>query len=288
MKLLFSAILLIFGAIGATAQAPLNIPIVDFCALSKDPAVYDKKVVRTKAYYFSGYHGASLYDPKCTTADSILDVGGELSGYFQTDEKVEGELDKILEKDKTKVKPYVIVVGRFHDWNGTGYGHLNWSRFSFAVMGFERIKAVKAPKVKERDSQFMSDVQHLQDINWSWNMTFMQGHSPVWDIKDVMAENFEYSDSLGRRSGREPFPYPACADVNRSMTVKISGTFFVGNRARVSGESVSYSCPLKVECQYRFVNTFEKIDGKWKLVKTNITFESFWFESNCRYIDGKK
>jgi hypothetical protein len=262
---------ILFICLSALAVSAQKVSTIDFCNLVRNHAAYDKQIVRTKAYYNWDGGDFTLNDPRCRNGDASMETGVEESKEFRTAPEVEAELDRILSAETIK-GARVTVIGRFHDWNGRGYGRLNSLRFQFMVLSWVSVKAVEAPLFSQPDSDFMMDVRFLRFISSEWNIAFIRGTRPGGSIESDIVERYEFTDSTGKRAGRDPFPRAACGAGAPEIRVGAPPIFFDGNVVTAAGEGLSYSCPLNIQCQYRYEHRFEKIDGQWKLVKTHVTY----------------
>ena len=83
---------------------------------------------------------------------------------------VEGQLKKVMSQSEKHGagRAGVVVIGRFNNWNGFGYGHLDYSRFQFDVMTFDSAKSVAASipwNVKaDNVKSFMKDVAEIKGV----------------------------------------------------------------------------------------------------------------------------
>jgi hypothetical protein len=271
-------ILISLFTLGAYAQ---NIPKVDFCKLIRNPAAYDKKVVRIKAFYWWVGRDMALYDPRCRTGDAAMETGVEESKEIRTSPEIEARLDRILGGGMEK-GIRVTVIGRFYDWNNIGYGQQKSLRFRFMTLKWLSVKEVKPPSLSHPNSEFMVDVKHLRFISSLWNTGYMRGARPGGDIERDMAENYKFTDSGGRSGGLNPFPAAPCS-TEANLKVGPPRFAFDGDTAILKGDALAYSCPLRIQCQYRYEHRFEKISGQWKLAKTHVTFEEIkpWTLLKC-------
>lgn len=272
---------LIFLCLSAIPVSAQNIPKVDFCKLVRNPAAYDKKIVRIKAFYWWVGRDVALYDPRCRNGDAAMETGVEESKEFRTepdvDEKLSGIFGGGLEKGA-----HVTVIGRFHDWNNIGYGQQKTLRFQFMALKWVSVREVTPPPLIHPNSEFMMDARHLRFISSLWNTGYMRGSRPGGDIERDMAANYAFTDSSGSVSGLDPFPAAPCGTGANPMIGPPRFTFD-GDTAMLKGDALAYSCPLRVECQYRYEHRFEKISGQWKLAKTHVTFEEVkpWRPLKC-------
>lgn len=126
-----------------------KIPTVTYCDLIKNAADYDKKIVRVRAIYSSGFEQIYLYDDRCelnqppsapekVPAETWAQWDKSFVSKGETDEaKLNRRLDGFGRKD-------VTVIGRFHSTNEAGdsnapnlFGHMNCCRFQLSIMRVE-------------------------------------------------------------------------------------------------------------------------------------------------------
>ena len=137
-----------------------KIPTVTYCDLIKNARDYDKKIVRVRAIYFSGFEKIYLYDNRCETnelpsADETVpsETWAERDKSFvskgdSAETKLNRQLDGFGRKD-------VTVVGRFYSTNENGdegapnlFGHLNCCRFQLSIMRVESVNNLDGKAAK--------------------------------------------------------------------------------------------------------------------------------------------
>src|SRR6266850_2891181 len=115
---------------------------VSFCDLIRNPAQYNKAIVRTKALLHRNQENEFLDDPQCGVEAAGLVWVTFDSSYVYSDEKLKRQLIEMI-----RPKPgaptgtaRVTVVGRFDGPDGGPYGHLDGYRFRFAIIRLERVE----------------------------------------------------------------------------------------------------------------------------------------------------
>jgi len=276
---LFLVAMLTFSAVLGMGQELTTdlrqIPTVGFCELVKNPNRYDKQVVRTTAIYVAYYHGTYIYDPGCKTAAANVDAEFEVISRFKTSSLVERRLQELLshsEKNGRSGRARVTIVARFNNWNGVGYGHLDYSRFQVVVMLIENAKSVSgrvAWNSKGADS-FMEDVEGVRNVlDVDWNFAYLLNDAAR--LEDLMSDDFVLTDeqkivlnkteviALANRAGRVRTGY-AVVDEHKA--------FINGNTAVVTGRSTSGECK-NVTRQYRFTNRYLK-RLNWEIISSRV------------------
>lgn len=279
-----SALLSLLTFYEVKAQDKPNVPTVDFCELVKNHQMYDKKIIRIKAIYKSDYGGSSIYDYKCGSGDALMDAWYEKSKIYKTKKKVNKKYNEILnaESENNSSKAYVTVIGRFNDWNGFGHGHFGWSRFQFAVMAFESVESV-APSTpwNENKSDFMAEIENLRNIDSKWSSIYSGLY--VENSNDIFATDYTFKDLQGKKFDKSQFLTETCNARNAKGRDSTTGKVFINeNEAFVeAGESISYICPTTISCQYRYDNFYQKQNGQWKLIRTQITSDKSTLKFLC-------
>jgi len=280
-RLLLIAILILLATDGMSQEVNGvgEIPTVSFCDLVKNPDRYEKKIIRTTAIHVWYYHGTFLYHPSCKNADGV-DAGFESSPQFKTSSAVDRQLQKLISHygKEGSARAGVTVIGRFSNWDGIGYGHLNYARFRFDVMSFESAKTV--PRSSPRDTSsdisdsFMADVKEIRDVlDGRWNIAYLW--NDVSELEKILPEDYILTNeqqivlsrseviSLANRVGRPPAGSPITAAIQEGKI------FMIGNTAKITGRAVSGNCK-NVMRQYRFINEYSKRNGHWQIINSRI------------------
>ena len=143
------------------AQATV-IPTVDYCELLRDPASYDKKIIRLTALYVRGFEVAAFEHPQCDEARSVW-VEFDQSEPSCTDKKITKAMQAIFNPPRKRKRGIIEIpgparaalsaVGRFEGPRPgipvgtegrrifTGHGHLSHYKYKFVVQCVEQIKA---------------------------------------------------------------------------------------------------------------------------------------------------
>lgn len=122
------------------------VPTVTFCELISNPSQYNNKIVRIKATLFVNSETASLYDKTCNSTNVATWV--EFDPSYKKDNKSSLELNNALCR-KTPCslgEANVTLIGRFHQANENGYGHLNDYDFLFEIIKVEEIEDEKSQR----------------------------------------------------------------------------------------------------------------------------------------------
>jgi hypothetical protein len=145
---------------GSHAQS--EVPTVDYCELLRDPATYDKKVIRVKVLYVAGFEVAAFEHPQCDEERSTW-VEFDQSESSCTDKKMRKAFNALFNPPRKRKKGVyeipgparaeMIVVGRFEGPRPcipigpegrrvlTGHGHLNAYKYKFVVQCVKQVKA---------------------------------------------------------------------------------------------------------------------------------------------------
>jgi len=146
----------------SASRAQAEVPTVDYCELLREPAAYDKKVVRAKALYVAGFEVSAFEHPSCDEERSTW-VEFDRSESSCTDKKVRKAFDAIFNPPRKRKKGVyeipgparaeMVVVGRFEGPRLgipigpegrrvlTGHGHMNAYKYKFVVQCVEQVKA---------------------------------------------------------------------------------------------------------------------------------------------------
>jgi len=290
MRLQFYLLILTFllFATPLTAQKKMqtsDVPTIDFCELINQSSKYDQKIVRTKAIYVSGYHGSMVSDYECDSGDASMEAGYEKSKVFKTKKNVRKRHDEIFKATRENLYPkaQATMIGRFHDWNGYGYGHLGWARFQFDVMSFENVEPFddSIPRKKSMESEFMAEVENLRNLDSVWSSVYSGNFEK--DSDDVFAPEYIFEDLQGGQFNREQFRKKNLDPKIGSRAVHRGGKVFIeGKRAFIKQAArVDFVCPNAIFSQFQYDNEYEKQEGVWKLVRTKITSDKAPIEKYC-------
>jgi hypothetical protein len=137
---------------------PQDVPTVTLCELTASPQSYDRKVVRVRATYASGFEASILEDRKCGERERSVWVEFALSAEASTASRVWQRWQRSFRPAETRRCDNVIVsaatdvdvtfVGRFEakrsvTINGRtywqGFGHLNGYDYELTVLAIERV-----------------------------------------------------------------------------------------------------------------------------------------------------
>jgi hypothetical protein len=118
-------------------------PTVPFCELVRNPAHYEKSVIRTRVVLRVDLENEVLYEPECDFPEGHVWAEFDPS-YVYSDPQLKEKLGELLRRTATNPTRtlQVTIVGRFEGFNGKGYGHLNGYRFRFSIMRIEQADPV--------------------------------------------------------------------------------------------------------------------------------------------------
>jgi hypothetical protein len=118
-------------------------PTYSLCEIVRNPAKFDKKIVHTRAIFFSNTENQVLYDPDCDEDDvSIWAAFGDSYTYSSEETKVAFNQLLCPTPSCLRGKVAVEIVGRFDSTDNNGYGHLSAYRFRFVIMQIKRAETV--------------------------------------------------------------------------------------------------------------------------------------------------
>lgn len=146
----------------SSPRAQAEVPTVGYCELLREPASYDKKVIRVKALYVAGFEVTAFEHPSWDKDRSTW-VEFDQSESSCTDKRVRKAFNAIFNPPRKRKKGVyeipgparaeMIVVGRFEGPRPgitvgtegrrilTGHGHLNAYKYKFVVQCVEQVKA---------------------------------------------------------------------------------------------------------------------------------------------------
>ena len=139
---------------------PSKIPTVNYCDLVKNAADYDRKIVRLRAIYFTGFEKTYIYDSRCekgSAPEAPENVPAET--WAEQDQSLVTKGDSIEAKTNRQLNGFgrreVFIIGRFYSTNEQNdrdapnlFGHLNCCRFLFRIMRVESIGNLDGEKAK--------------------------------------------------------------------------------------------------------------------------------------------
>jgi len=137
-----------------------NVATVSYCELVREPAKYDKQIVRVRGNYLFRFETSIFFNVDCESSENSAWVEFDQSAEKATDPKV---LEKLEGSSKAKQKkmsiPYyfggavteILVVARFDgikptytvkSQNGTttrtfGFGHMGASNYRLTILAIE-------------------------------------------------------------------------------------------------------------------------------------------------------
>jgi hypothetical protein len=136
------------------AEALSRAQTVTYCDLVKDPAKYDRQIVRIRALYFTAFEKTYLYDSACG-----LNQPPSAPKEFPPETWAQWDRSLITQGDSDEAKlnrqlngfgtKDVTVIGRFNstDEQGAGgpnrFGHMGSSRYQFLIMRAEKVVDLK-------------------------------------------------------------------------------------------------------------------------------------------------
>lgn len=156
-------LIFLLSVLAVTAQEKSsfeNVPTVSYCELVREPAKYDKQIVRIRGNYLFRFEISRFSNVDCESSENSAWVEFDQSAEKATDPKVLEKLEGSSEAKQKKMSiPYyfggveteILVVARFDGikptltvkpQNGTttralGFGHLNASNYRLTVLAVE-------------------------------------------------------------------------------------------------------------------------------------------------------
>jgi hypothetical protein len=135
---------------GTTFEPSVNADVttIPFCDLVRDPASYDKKIVRMNAVLSTGFEVSRLDSPSCP---NTLSVWAEFGVDSCTRPKLNKTLDRLLRREG---RAEIMIIGQFfapridQETGPRGYGHMNGYDSKLNVMCIETAKSIKQPVTK--------------------------------------------------------------------------------------------------------------------------------------------
>lgn len=124
---------------------------VTYCELIQNPVKYDRRIVRLRAIYFTGFEKQYLYDERCQEEQPPVapeKVPAQMWTQFDKSFVLKGDSDEaVLNRQlNTFGRKDITVTGRFYSTNEQGdsnapnlFGHLNCCRFQFLITRLEKI-----------------------------------------------------------------------------------------------------------------------------------------------------
>jgi hypothetical protein len=166
-------LIFLLSVLAVTAQEKssfVNVPTVSYCELVREPAKYDKQILRVRGNYLFRFEVSNFSDVDCESSENTAWVEFDQSAEEATDPEVLKKLRR-LSKAKLKnrhiiyyfggVKTEILVIARFDgikptytvkSQNGTttrtfGFGHLSAYNYRLTVLAFEAARPFvkKAP-----------------------------------------------------------------------------------------------------------------------------------------------
>ena len=155
-------LIFLLSGLAVTAQEKssfVNVPTVSFCELVREPAKYDKQVLRVRGNYVFRFEVSNFYDVDCQSRETTAWLEFDPSAEAATDPKVLKKLRPLSKKKKPRHIIYsfgeaateILVVARFDgikptytvkSQNGTttrefGFGHLSAYNYRLTVLAIE-------------------------------------------------------------------------------------------------------------------------------------------------------
>jgi hypothetical protein len=264
------------------------LPTLSICELVHNASRYDKKILRTSAIYETQYHGPFLYDPQCQTLDANINVEFVKSSRFRTAPQVQDELEEIMAqtREESVSRARVGLVGRFYDWNGIGYGHLNGSRFQIEVLSFEEAESVPADVPWSAEGDPIDSLQKeakllTEGINMNLNSAYL--FDKAEELEKLLPADYTLTDEKGGVLNKAQVIERAF--MRKKLTkggaqIEMGSVRINGNTAVVTGRAAAGYCKVVVRA-YRFTNKYEKRGGKWEIVRTRLgTVGPQWVKSD--------
>lgn len=277
ISLLVLTIFLIGKIVAYSQTSPQQLIEVTLCALAQRPEQYDKKIVRLSAIYVMSYHGAYLYDPQCSHPDSTINVDSEKSKIYRTSKNVRRKFKEIA-KNPENDKASVVVIGRFNDWRGFGYGHLGFSRFQFDAMKFESVNLVTnkiaAHSKDENPDSFMNTVKFILDnLDSNYNIAYLNNDAMA--LNAILPDDFILTTAQNKKLTKSEFlklAEQSKPNIRKGTTISLGGgkIDLRLDKSVVTGQVKIESCEQTIE-QYNYTNIYFKRNGQWKITSSTIS-----------------
>ena len=138
----------------------VNVRTVSYCELVREPAKYDKQVIRVRGNYLFRFETSNFYDVDCQSRENTAWVEFDQSVEVRTDPEVLKKIWRMNERIKRKLSiPFyfggvtteILVIGRFDGIKPTytvksqnetttrtfGFGHLSAYNYRLTVLAIE-------------------------------------------------------------------------------------------------------------------------------------------------------
>jgi hypothetical protein len=156
-------LIFLLSVLAVTAQEKSsfeNVPTVSYCELVREPAKYDKQVVRVRGNYLTRFEVSNFFDVDCESTENTAWLGFDQSVEEATDPKVLKKI-RLLSNTKQKnrslhsyfggVETEILVIARFDGIKPTytvksqnetttrtfGFGHMGAYNYQLTVLAFE-------------------------------------------------------------------------------------------------------------------------------------------------------
>ena len=162
-------LIFLLSVLAVTAQEKssfVNVPTVSYCELVREPAKYDKQIIRVRGNYLFRFETSIFSDVDCQSSENTAWVSFDRSAEEATDPKVLEKLRSLSQASKAQLKKLknrhiiyyfsgavteILVIARFDgikptytvkSQNGTttrtfGFGHMNMRNYQLTVLAFE-------------------------------------------------------------------------------------------------------------------------------------------------------
>ena len=109
-------------------------PVIAYCDLVRDPARYEKRIIRVRGTFSVGMESSALEDPLCRSENAWTWVVSEPYSNFGDALSAAN----IRRGDSAQA----VFLGKFSGPNDEGFGHLNGYRYQLSVMKVEEMKSL--------------------------------------------------------------------------------------------------------------------------------------------------
>ena len=132
---------------------------VSYCELVKNPAQYDRQIVRVRAIYYTAFEKTYLYEERCETNQPPVapeKVPAEIWAEWDKSLVTKGDSEEaVLNRQLNGFgRKDVTVIGRFNSTNAQNdanapnlFGHMNCCRFQFLIMRAEKVSQIEMKTV---------------------------------------------------------------------------------------------------------------------------------------------
>ncbi len=248
-----------------------TIPSVSLCDLTLEPERYDNRLVRLRCSYIVWWESSFLYDLACDSPDCYI------SPEFLAPDcpAREASLQSTLRPDSKDFarRAELLVVGRFHDDNGVGYGHLGTMRFMIEVVCVEQANpipdSVPWPSGK-RAGPITQARGALHELTVNWISALTEHRLPAG--REIFAKDYVLTTAVGTTLTRDQ-AISSLFDQETPGDVSLESVRIYGDSAVVRGRiTLTSKSPNTGNREvFAYTNVFLKDRGAWKVLTTHLS-----------------